>query len=386
MGGNAVLEAARPRQPAHGSARYLADFFKGSFGHLADSPPRGIMGHPDLPLRLRRRHAKAAVASIFSATQSPDAMEAFGFLAKSVVQAKGAVSFFGDPTWNVAGRSCRTGAQPQFRQHPHHQLVRQPDAERFRHQRTRSTDQAGDDAMSGGKGIDILFGGDGDDGVNGRPRRRFPLRAATATTGSPAAAATTTLKGNAGSDAFVFGADAGGRDRIGDFRPGTDFLEIKSDLNGNGLKSASQVLGTATTDADSNAVLPPWRRGRDRPDRRPRVGPEGRHDPHELNGWRELKGWLGRSEHGNTTHNFAGDRFHFAVTASGNLVVDLRHNAAERIQDAGVEMAPQSLFQIAIVLSTGIAVRPLAGQRIEDIGDGEDPGGEGNAVSVEATR
>ena len=32
-------------------------------------------------------------------------------------------------------------------------------------------------------------------------------------------------------------------------------LEIKADLNGNGLKSASQVLGTATTDADSNAVL-----------------------------------------------------------------------------------------------------------------------------------
>ena len=49
-------------------------------------------------------------------------------------------------------------------------------------------------------------------------------------------------------------------------------------------------------------------------------------------------------------------------------------------------MAPQSLFQIAIVLSTGIAVRPLAGERVEDIGDGEDPGGEGNAVSVEATR
>ena len=28
-----------------------------------------------------------------------------------------------------------------------------------------------------------------------------------------------------------------------------------ADLNGNGLKSASQILGTATSDADSNAVL-----------------------------------------------------------------------------------------------------------------------------------
>ena len=37
--------------------------------------------------------------------------------------------------------------------------------------------------------------------------------------------------------------------------PQDRFLEIKSNLNGNSLKSASQVLGTATTDADSNAVL-----------------------------------------------------------------------------------------------------------------------------------
>ena len=35
-------------------------------------------------------------------------------------------------------------------------------------------------------------------------------------------------------------------------------LEIKADLNGNGLKSASQILGTATADAQQQRCAPPW--------------------------------------------------------------------------------------------------------------------------------
>ena len=70
-----------------------ADFFKGSFGTSPKVPAEGILGTPTSPYGYAA-NAKAAVASIFSATQSPDAMEAFGFLAKSIVQAKGAVSFY----------------------------------------------------------------------------------------------------------------------------------------------------------------------------------------------------------------------------------------------------------------------------------------------------
>ena len=91
-------------------------------------------------------------------------------------------------------------------------------------------------SSAGGPGDDFLYGGSGNDRISGGGGNDY-------------------LKGNAGSDSFVFGADAGGRDTIGDFRPGTDFLEIKADLNGNGLKSASQILGTATADAENNAVL-----------------------------------------------------------------------------------------------------------------------------------
>jgi Ca2+-binding RTX toxin-like protein len=228
-----------------------ADFFKGSFGTSPTVPAEGIMGTPTSPYGYAA-NAKAAVASIFSATQSPDAMEAFGFLAKSIVQAKGAVSFFGDPTWNIAPK-LSDGTHLNFdsiriTSSSGNQTLNGSDINELVH------GSSGNDTISGGKGIDILFGGDGDDGLNGGPGDDF-LYGGNGNDRISGSAGNDYLKGNAGSDTFVFGADAGGRDRIGDFRPGTDFLEIKSDLNGNGLKSASQVLGTATTDADSNAVL-----------------------------------------------------------------------------------------------------------------------------------
>ncbi|HYI72816.1 MAG TPA: hypothetical protein VEX87_23895, partial [Skermanella sp.] len=228
-----------------------ADFFKGSFGSSPTVPAEGIMGTPTSPYGYAA-NAKAAVASIFSATQSPDAMEAFGFLAKSIVQAKGAVSFFGDPTWNIAPK-LSDGTHLNFdsiriTSSSGNQTLNGSDINELIH------GSSGNDAISGGKGIDILFGGDGDDGLNGGPGDDF-LYGGNGNDRISGGGGNDYLKGNAGSDTFVFGADAGGRDRIGDFRPGTDFLEIKSDLNGNGLKSASQILGTATTDADSNAVL-----------------------------------------------------------------------------------------------------------------------------------
>ena len=227
------------------------DFFKGSFGASPTVPAEGIMGTPTSPYGYAA-NAKAAVASIFSATQSPDAMEAFGFLAKSIVQAKGAVSFYGDPTWNIAPK-LSDGTHLNFdsiriTSSSGNQTLNGSDINELIH------GSSGNDTISGGKGIDILFGGDGDDILNGGPGDDF-LYGGNGNDRISGGAGNDYLKGNAGSDTFVFGADAGGRDRIGDFRPGTDFLEIKADLNGNGLKSASQVLGTATTDADSNAVL-----------------------------------------------------------------------------------------------------------------------------------
>jgi hypothetical protein len=249
-----------------------ADLFKGSVDPK-DPPPAVIKGTPDSAFSYAAI-AKAAVASIFSATQSPDAMEAFGFLAKSIIGAtNGAVPFYGDPAWNIAPK-LSDGSHLTF---DDIFITRSSGPQTLTGSELTSPDKNelihgsfGNDTVSGGKGIDILFGAQGDDTLNGGPGDDF-LYGGTGNDSRPGwtgngwtgtdndrisgGAGNDYLKGNAGSDTFVFGTDAGGRDTIGDFHIGTDLLEIKANLNGNGLKSATQILDTATADADHNAVL-----------------------------------------------------------------------------------------------------------------------------------
>jgi hypothetical protein len=227
-----------------------ADLFKGSFGTSPKVPADGILGTPDSPYGYAAS-AKAAVAAIFSATQSPDAMEAFGFLAKSIVQAtNGAVPFYYDPTWNIAPKlsdgSHLTFDDIRITRSSGNQTLTGSDKNELIH------GSMGNDTIGGDKGIDILFGAEGDDTLNGGPGDDF-LYGGTGNDRLSGSAGNDYLKGNAGNDTFVFGPDAGGRDTIGDFHRGTDLLEIKTDLTG--LKTASQVLGTATADQDGNAVL-----------------------------------------------------------------------------------------------------------------------------------
>jgi Ca2+-binding RTX toxin-like protein len=227
------------------------DFFKASHGSSPVVPAQGIAGTPDSPYGYAA-NAKAAVAAIFSATQSPDAMEAFGFLAKSIVQVKGAQSFHYDPTWNIAPKlsdgSHLTFDSIRITSSSGNQTLTGSDKNELIH------GSSGHDTISGGKGIDILFGSEGDDTLTGAQGDDF-LYGGSGNDRLSGGVGNDYLKGNAGSDTFVFGTDAGGRDTIGDFRYGADLLEIKTDLNGNGLKTAAQVLGTATTNADGNAVL-----------------------------------------------------------------------------------------------------------------------------------
>jgi hypothetical protein len=227
------------------------EMFKGTFGGSAQAPEIGILGSPDSPYGYAA-NARATVAAIFSATQSPDAMEAYGFLTKSIVQAKGAQAFFHDPTWNIAPR-LPDGRFLEF------------DSVRITSSTGRQTldgtdrnelihGSFGSDQVSGGKGIDILFGGEGDDTISGGPGDDFLYAGAgdDRLSGGPG---NDYLKGNAGRDTYVFGTDAGGRDTIGAFQPVEDRLEIKANLNGNGLNTAQQVISAATADKDGNTVL-----------------------------------------------------------------------------------------------------------------------------------
>lgn len=229
-----------------------SDLFKGSFGSSPSVPAEGIMGTPTSPYGYAA-NAKAAVAAIFSAIQSPDAMEAFGFLTKSIVQAKGAPSFYYDPTWNVAPKlsdgSYLTFDNIRITSSSGKQTLTGSDKNELIH------GSLGDDTVTGGKGIDILFGAEGDDILKGGAGDDF-LYGGTGNDRLSGGPGDDYLKGNSGDDTFVFDSEAGGRNRIGDFNEhGADILEIAADLNGNGLRTAAQVIGTATHDADGNAVL-----------------------------------------------------------------------------------------------------------------------------------
>src|SRR4030095_3339002 len=63
------------------------------------------------------------------------------------------------------------------------------------------------------------------------------------------------FKGSGGADTFVISGTVTGHDTIMDFKPGTDRLEIASNLGGNGYTTASQVLSHAQYDSVGNMTL-----------------------------------------------------------------------------------------------------------------------------------
>jgi Ca2+-binding RTX toxin-like protein len=196
--------------------------------------------------------AKAAVAAIHNVTQSADSMEAYGFLTKTMVLAKGAQGFYHDPTWNIAPK-LSDGSYLSFKNitvtsSTGSQTLAGGDANELIH------GSKGADLVSGGKGVDILFGDDGNDRLSGGLGDDL-LYGGKGNDRLSGDQGNDMLRGNSGSDTFVFDHNAGGRDKVDDFTIGTDLLEIKQNLNGNGLLTGSQVLSTATSDADGNAVL-----------------------------------------------------------------------------------------------------------------------------------
>jgi Ca2+-binding RTX toxin-like protein len=97
----------------------------------------------------------------------------------------------------------------------------------------------GDDRLDGGAGPDVIAGGGGRDRIDGGPGND-------------------TLRGGSGADVFVFGARSG-IDRIADFAPGTDRLDLSA-LPGFGswaeVQSAlSSVPGGAVLDLGGGSLV-----------------------------------------------------------------------------------------------------------------------------------
>jgi hypothetical protein len=183
--------------------------------------------------------AKAAVASLISATGSAEAIEAYGFIVAN------STNFWKkypeDPTWNVAPRL----ADGSFLLHSDIHLG----AGRMEGGAGNELLHGGDgaDTLLGGGGIDLLYGGAGDDALHGGPGDDWLFGGAgdDALHGGPG---DDTLKGNAGADRFVFDAAEPGHDVVLDFEPGVDRLAVAG-------ADPAALLAAAARDADGNAVL-----------------------------------------------------------------------------------------------------------------------------------
>jgi Ca2+-binding RTX toxin-like protein len=195
-------------------------------------------------------NARAALAGIIRQSGSPDAIEAYGFV---VAHQTAQLSVYqDDPTWNLMPRfsdgTDLTYANIHVATSSTGTTMVGQDVDQLLYGGTGNDTltggaridwlygDKGNDTLNGGAGNDYLFGGEGNDRLIGGTGNDY-------------------LKGNAGADTFVFGENQSGHDTVADFTPGQDHLEIKQNLNGNGLTTAAQVIAGATTDQAGNVVL-----------------------------------------------------------------------------------------------------------------------------------
>ena len=93
----------------------------------------------------------------------------------------------------------------------------------------------GNDTMFGGQGNDTMDGGDGEDRLDGNLGDDL-------------------LFGASGADRFAI-ASGGGDDRIGDFAPGLDKIEIQTNLNGTGIGSFAALQGRISSNGQGGSLI-----------------------------------------------------------------------------------------------------------------------------------
>jgi hypothetical protein len=195
-------------------------------------------------------NAKASVAGMISATQSPDAIEAYGWLQSVTTEMLD--SYEEDPTWNISPKLAdgKYLTNDEIEVHTGNSAVTMtadPTIEQM------LIGGGGNDTVVGGSGIGLLFGMDGNDTVRAGSGNSY-LYGGDGNDRLEDGAGSNYLKGGVGADVFSFTTANGGHDVVDDFAKGSDRIEIKSNLNGSGITTAAQVVAAATASADG-AVL-----------------------------------------------------------------------------------------------------------------------------------
>jgi Ca2+-binding RTX toxin-like protein len=248
--------------PLHGSTYHLQIYdpitnepystwqqiYQATFGASA-TPPTELDGYPNSAGGYAA-NAKAALASLITGTESPDAIEAYGFVVGHTPKMPAADA--NDPTWSIMprladGHYLHAGDVHVFAGSTGTTMTG-TDANELYYGGT------GNDTIHGLNGLDLLFGDDGNDFIFGDTGSDH-IFGGKGNDRIDGAAGNDYLKGGSGSDTFVFTTSGGGQDTIADFNPASDHLEIGKNINGSGVDTAADVLAQATADSSGNAVL-----------------------------------------------------------------------------------------------------------------------------------
>jgi hypothetical protein len=221
-------------------------------GIVGHSPTGALSGYPVI--------AKAALADLITYTQSPQAIEAYGYVAGQIAAAWAgdsigmAAAYQTNPMWSVMPR-LPDGEYLQASQ-------RQIDISN--NSTVMLTATGGDSLLSvvgggtatlvgGNGGTDLLFGGSGPTTLVAGTGNDYLFAGAGATTfidnkGDDY------MKGGPAADIFTFADVNPGRDTVANFKVGTDTLKIGSNLNGNGITSAAQLISGASAVGGSTVL------------------------------------------------------------------------------------------------------------------------------------
>jgi hypothetical protein len=203
--------------------------------------------------------AKAALADLITYTQSPQAMEAYGYVAGQIAAAWAgnstgmAAAYQAYPMWNVMPR-LPDGKYLQ---------ASQMQIDTSNNSTVTLTAADGDSLLSvvgsgaatltGGNGTDLLFGSSGPTTLIGGKGNDylFPGSGPTVFVDN---GGDDYMKGGPGNDTFTFADVNPGHDTIVGFTVGKDTLKLASNLNGNGIRSAADLLSKASV-AGGSTVL-----------------------------------------------------------------------------------------------------------------------------------
>ncbi|MFC7335281.1 hypothetical protein [Rhodocista pekingensis] len=184
--------------------------------------------------------AQASLASLFTVTADPRAIEAYGFIAGLLTATE---ELRGNPKWNIA--PVMPDGTPLATADIHVETA-SPGTKYAGVARPQMIHgHAGNDSIVGGSGSDVLFGNGGADTLEGGKGNDFLFGGAGGDT-LRGGAGDDVLKGNSGADRFIIAAGEGA-DRILDLRPGEG---DRVQLDGFGFASVAAVRAAMTQVGD----------------------------------------------------------------------------------------------------------------------------------------